>query len=73
MVNPAVREYRRAVRLIIAAPKSRHDRLVALMRLADRARRSKAGLPVERAIWLEAKAFVRRERQQSDELQEARR
>jgi hypothetical protein len=60
--STTIREFRKAARIVIAAPKPRREKLQALMRLADRARRSEAGLLAQQAVWVESKQFVRRER-----------
>jgi hypothetical protein len=60
--SATIREYRSAARIIIAAPKPRHEKLQALMRLAKRARESEAGVLSQQAVWVESKRFIRQER-----------
>jgi hypothetical protein len=60
-VEAEVREFRKAARLIMAAPKPRRERLAALIRLAERARESGSGVLAQQAVWVESKGFIRRE------------
>ncbi len=57
-----IREFRRAARAIVRAEhRSRSDRLLALMQLAEAVRQSSVADLAQPAIWAESKAFIRGE------------
>jgi hypothetical protein len=60
-VLEAVREFRRAARIIVGSDRSRRVRLQALIRLGAKARESEAGVLAQQAVWVESKEFIRDE------------